>query len=46
MDFRARVFEWRNYVLLVSFTGVARVKILANVDVSPTVTLRGQNYIF
>jgi hypothetical protein len=33
-------------MLLVSFTGVTRVKVSANVDVWPTVTLRGQNYIF
>jgi hypothetical protein len=33
-------------VLLVSLTGVARVKVSANIDVWPTVTLRGQNYSF
>jgi hypothetical protein len=33
-------------MLLVFFTGVARVKVSSNVDVWPIVTLTGQNYIF
>jgi hypothetical protein len=33
-------------VLLVFLTGVARVKVSANIDVCPSVTLRGQNYNF
>jgi hypothetical protein len=46
MVFGARFSEWRYYVVLVFFTGVARVKVSANTDVFPTVTLRGQNYSF
>jgi hypothetical protein len=46
MVFGARFSKWRYYVELVFFTGVARVKVLANVDFFPIVTLRGQNYSF
>jgi hypothetical protein len=46
MVFRATISEWHYSVKLISFTGVARVKVSTNVDVCLTVTLRGQNYIF